>query len=43
MIAEEAITRKNIHEEFHRHLSFFLHSFEPYAKEYRKKESLKNT
>ena len=37
------ITQKNIHEELHPHLPFFLYSFEPYTKEYRKSASLKNT
>ena len=40
---KEAITRKNIHEESQPHLPFFVYSFEPYTKEYRKNESFKST
>ena len=37
------IIQKNIHEELRPHLPFFLYSFEPYTKEYRKSTSLKYT
>ena len=43
IVYKEAITRKKIYEESQPPLPFFLYSFEPYTKEYKKNESLKNT